>query len=128
MWADLRLLLDEGGSDLDEATEVVGGKGGGVKGGTKDVKGGEVEFGSVILPSLLLNVQGLPLILLRLPMEFRMTVALLIDQVERSKLATALRSRLVLIRFFRSEEKVPAFGMVMASKSNGRTLTFWKRK
>lgn len=108
---------------MDEATEVVGGKGGGVEGGTKDVKGTEVELVSAILPSHLLNVQGVPVILLRLPMEFRMTVALL-----RSKLATALRSRLVLIRFFRSEEKVPAFGMVMASKSNGRTLTFWKRK
>lgn len=76
-------------------------------------RGGEDEEqpGSEAVPSwlrLLLKVQGLPFILLRLPMELRMTVARLIDSFDRSRLAAILRSRLVLIRFCRSEEKVPA--------------------
>lgn len=67
--------------------------------------------GSETVPSwlwLLLKVQALPFILLRLPMELRMTVALLMDSFERSRLAATLRSKLVLILFCKSDEKVPA--------------------
>lgn len=75
-----------------------------------------------------LKVQQLPFILLRLPMELRMTVALLMDSFEISRAGSGLRSELVLIRFFMSDEKEPALGTVMASKSSRRTRTFWKRK
>ena len=130
MWADLRRLFDEGGTDLEEviAEEVPWEKGGGVDGGRREKGGGELELGSEVLLSLLLKVQGLPFILLRLPMELRMTVARFMDRVDRSRLAAAFRSKLVLIRFWMSEEKEPALGMVIASKSSGRTRTFWNRK
>lgn len=89
---------------------------GGVEGSSREEKptarGGEVEVpGSETVPSwlwLLLKVQALPFILLRLPMELRMTVALLMDSFERSRFAATLRSKLVLILFCKSDEKVPA--------------------
>lgn len=83
-----------------------------MEGGSRKERGGEPEEpGSEAVPSwlwLLLNVQALPFILLRLPMELRMTVERFSDSLDRSRLAGTLRSRLVLIRFFKSEEKVPA--------------------
>lgn len=90
---------------------------GGMDGGSREEKptasgGEEEEPGSEVVPSwlwLLLKVQVLPFILLRLPMELRMTVARLMDSLDRSRLAAILRSRLVLIRFCKSDEKVPAY-------------------
>lgn len=90
---------------------------GGVDGGSREEKpkasgGEEEEPWSEVVPSwlwLLLKVQVLPFILLRLPMELRMTVARLMDSLDRSRLAAILRSRLVLIRFCKSDEKVPAY-------------------
>lgn len=87
-----------------------------MEGGSREAKptargGEEEEPGSETVPSwlwLLLKVQALPFILLRLPMELRMTVARLMDSLDRSRLVATLRSRLVLIRFCKSEEKVPA--------------------
>lgn len=114
MCADFLLLLEVAGRGFVEGTEDAEENDGGVEGGSKEakpaVRGGEEEVpGSETVPSwlwLLLKVQALPFILLRLPMELRMTVARLID---RSRLAAAFRSRLVLIRFCKSEEKVPAW-------------------
>lgn len=100
-------------------------KGGGVVGGAKALNGGAFK---VVVLSLFLKVQQLPFILLRLPMELRMTVALLMDSFEMSRAGSGLRSEDVLIRFLMSDEKEPALGTVMASKSSGRTRTFWKRK
>lgn len=85
-----------------------------MEGGSREEKptargGDEEEPGSETVPSwlwLLLKVQALPFILLRLPMELRMTV--LMDSLDRSRLAGTWRSKLVRIRFFKSEEKVPA--------------------
>lgn len=114
MCADFLLLLEVGCRDFVEGTEAAEEKDGGVEGGSSEEKasGGEEEDpGSEAVPSwlwLLLKVQALPFILLRLPMELRMTVARLMDSLDRSRLAATLRSRLVLIRFCRSEEKVPA--------------------
>lgn len=117
MCADFLRLLDVGWWNFVEGTEAAEEeKDGGVEGGSREVKptvrgGEEEEPGSEAVPSwlwLLLKVQALPFILLRLPMELRMTVARLMGRLDRSMLAAALRSRLVLIRFFKSEEKVPA--------------------
>lgn len=115
VWADFLLLLDVAGRDFI-GTEAAEENDGGVEGGSREEKptarGGEEEApGSETAPlwlRLLLNVQALPFILLRLPMELRMTVARLMDSVDRSRLAGTLRSKLVLIRFCKSEEKVPA--------------------
>ena len=87
-----------------------------MEGGSREekpkVRGGEEEEpGSDTVPSwlkLLLKVQALPFILLMLPMELRMTVDRLRDNLDRSRLAATFRSRLVLIRFCKSEENVPA--------------------
>lgn len=124
VWADLRRLFEDGGTDLDEISPIAW-KGGGVVGGANALNTG--VFKEVVF-SLFLKVQQLPFILLRLPMELRMTVALLMDSFEMSTAGSVLRSEHVLIRFLMSEEKEPALGTVMASKSSGRTRTFWKRK
>lgn len=115
MWADFLLLLEAGGRGLFEGSEGAE-EDGGVEGGSREEKptarGGEEEQpGSEAVPSwlwLLLNVQALPFILLRLPMELRMTVARLMDSLDRSRFAATLRPWLVLIRFWKSEENVPA--------------------
>lgn len=126
VWADLRRLLEDGGMDF--AVSRLLEREGGVEGGTKVWNEGmSAECRPVVL-SVLLKVQQLPLILLRLPMEFRMTVALLMDSLEMSRLGSCLQSRLVRIRLLILDEKEFAFGTVMASKSCGLTLTFWKRK
>lgn len=75
--------------------------------------GEEEEPWSEAVPSrlwLLLKVQLLPLILLRLPMESRMTVARLRGTLDTCRSSAVLRSELVLIRFCRSDEKAPAWG------------------
>lgn len=85
---------------MDEETGAGEGKEGGVEGGIMERKvWEEAEFWCVLFLSALLNVQQLPFILLKLPMEFKMTVALFIDRGERSKFGSVLGSRLVLIRF-----------------------------
>lgn len=92
---------------MAEGTDAAEENDGGVEGGSSEEKptarGGEEEVpGSETVPSwlwLLLKVQALPFILLRLPMELRMTVARLMDSLDRSRLAASLRSGLVLIRF-----------------------------
>lgn len=99
---------------MADGSEVTEEKEGDVEEGRREVRGGEEEeeTGSEAVPSwlwLLLKVQALPFILLRLPMELRMTVARLRDSLDRSRLGGTLRSRLVLIRFCKSEEKVPAY-------------------
>lgn len=117
MWADFLLLLEVDWSDFADGTDATETNDGGVEGGSREEKptargGEEEEPGSEVVPSwlrLLLKVQALPFILLRLPMELRMTVARLKDSLDRSRLAAILRSWLVLIRFCRSEEKVPAY-------------------
>lgn len=114
MCADFLLLLDAVWRGLVKGAEVVEEKEG-VEGGIREEKPtGEEEDGvpgSETVPSWLwlrLKVQALPFILLRLPMEFRMTVARLMDISERSRFLTDFRSKLVLIRFCKSEENIPA--------------------
>lgn len=105
--------------DFVEGTEAAERNDGGVEGGSREEKptarrGEEEDPGSEVVPSwlwLLLKVQALPFILLRLPMELRMTVARLMESLDRSRFAAILRSRFVLIRFCKSEEKVPAWEM-----------------
>ncbi len=75
-------------------------------GGARAVNAGVFK---VLVFSLFLKVQQLPFILLRLPMELRMTVALLMDSFEMSRAGSGLRSEHVLIRFFMSDEKEPAW-------------------
>lgn len=116
MCADFLLLLEVDWRDFVEGTEAAEANDGGVEGGSTEARptargGEEEEPGSEAVPSwlwLLWKVQALPFILLRLPMELRMTVARLMESLDRSRLAASLRSGLVRIRFCKSEEKVPA--------------------
>lgn len=115
MCADFLLLLDAAGTGFAVDIDVAGETAGGVEGGSREVKptegGGEEHPGSETAPSwlwLLLKVQALPFILLRLPMELRMTVARLMDSLDRSRFAVTFRSKLVRIRFCKSEENIPA--------------------
>lgn len=123
--ADFLRLLDVACRDLAEgaATATAAApetKACGVEGGSSEEKptavgsggGEEEEPGSEAVPSrlwLLLKVQLLPLILLRLPMELRMTVARLRGSLDPCRSSAVLRSRLVLIRFCKSDEKAPAW-------------------
>lgn len=113
---------------MDFAVSRLSDREGGVEGGTRVRNEGVSADFSPEAASVLLKVQQLPFILLRLPIELRMTVALLMDNLEISRPGSCLQSRLVLIRLLILDEKELAFGTVMASKSCGLTLTFWKRK
>jgi hypothetical protein len=125
----LRLLEDDGpgpvlavGGATDDPPLVVvtatpaaaggGGKGGGVEGGSSEERpvasGGEEEEEEEeeqeAWPRR--KRQALPFILLRLPMELRMTVARLRHSLDMP--SAARWSWLVRIRFCRSDEKLPA--------------------
>lgn len=112
--ADFLLLLEAVCRGFEDGPEAAEDSDGGAEDGSSAVKltGEEEEVpGSETAPPwlwLLLKVQALPFILLRLPMELRMTVARLMDILGRSRLVATFRSKLVLIRFCRSDEKVPA--------------------
>lgn len=115
MCADFLLLLEAVWRGLVKGTEAAEENDGGVEEGSSEEKptgdGEEGVPGSEMAPSwlwLLLKVQALPFILLRLPMEFRMTVARLRDILDRSRLLADFRSKFVLMRFCKSEENVPA--------------------
>lgn len=115
--ADFLRLLDVACRDRAEGAATAAAACG-VEGGSSEEKptvvggGEEEEPGSEAVPSrlwLLLKVQLLPLILLRLPMELRMTVARLRCRLEPCRSSAVWRSVLVLIRFCRSDEKAPAW-------------------
>lgn len=114
MWADFLLLRDVDWRHFADWADVAERSGAGLEEGSREkpsASGGEDDRpGSETDPSwlwLLLKVQLLPFILLRLPIELRMMVARLIDSLDRSNVEVIFRSRLVLMRFCRSEENVP---------------------
>lgn len=139
VWADFLLLRDADWRHFADCADDTDRNGAGLEEGSREkpsASGGEDDKpGSETEPSwlwLLLKVQLLPFILLRLPMELRMMVARLMDSLDRSKFEAVLRSRLVLMRLWRSEENVPTLETIWRcfkkKKEKRKLLTLVKIK